>query len=231
MMEAAESRDRHDAATRVGAPCGRSSEKRLLRETGVRPIVMVVANILSHEPLEMPLVEDDHMVKQISPTVADEAFGDPVLPRAAEAGPLWFDAEALDRADDLFIEIHTAIKDEIVWRRVIREGLAQLLCYPNTARMPGNVAAQNAPPVMGDDEEAIEPAEGQRRHGKEVHRRNGFTVIIQGCCPSLCRFRVSRRFADPAQNGSLRNVEAEHLQFTVDTWCTPRPVLGHHAKD
>jgi hypothetical protein len=49
----------------------------------------------------------------------------------------------------------------------------------------GNVAVQNPPPVMGDDEEAIEHAESQRRHGEEVHRGNRFSVVIQESSPTL----------------------------------------------
>jgi hypothetical protein len=38
---------------------------------------------------------------------------------------------------------------------------------------------KNAPPVMRNDEEAVENAEGERRHGEEVHCGNGFAVVAQ----------------------------------------------------
>ena len=96
MMEAAESRDRHDAATRVGAPCGHSSERCLLRKTKMSPVVMVVADIFGHETLEMPLVEPNHVIEQIPAAVAKEALGHTVLPWTAEGGPLRLDAETVD---------------------------------------------------------------------------------------------------------------------------------------
>ena len=53
----------------------------ILRECEVRPIFMVVANILGHQPLEVPLLQDDHVVQQISSTTPDPALRDTVLPR------------------------------------------------------------------------------------------------------------------------------------------------------
>jgi len=39
---------------------------------------------------------------------------------------------------------------------------------------------QNAPTVVADDKEAVEHTEGDRWHGEEVHRRNGFSML-DGC--------------------------------------------------
>jgi hypothetical protein len=49
----------------------------------------------------------------ISGAVADPAFGDAVLPRASEAGPLGQDAEALHNVDDFLIKVCTAIEDQL----------------------------------------------------------------------------------------------------------------------
>lgn len=38
-------------------------------------------------------------------------------------------------------------------------------------------------------------------------------------------------FLHPAQHGALRNLEAKHLQLSVNTRCTPGRVLGDHAED
>ena len=74
--------------------------------------------------------------------------------------------------------------------------------------MPRHIEVQNAPPVVGDDEETVENAEGERWHGEEIHRGNGFTMIAQKSRPSICRLGIPRRFPHPAQYGSLRNVES-----------------------
>jgi len=45
---------------------------------------MVVANILEHQPLEVLLVQDDHVIQQVSSATPDPALSDTVLPWTAE---------------------------------------------------------------------------------------------------------------------------------------------------
>jgi hypothetical protein len=146
----------------------------------------------------MAFIQNDHMVEQIAAAVADPTLGDAVLPRTSEAGPLGLDAEALHRVDHFFIELCAAIKDQIAGRRVVRERLAQLLNDPGAGRVFGHIAVKDAPPIMRNDEEAVENAEGERRHGEEIHRGDGFTMIAQKRRPSfagsgsLGAFRIQR---------------------------------------
>ncbi len=84
---------------------------------------------------------------------------------------------------------------------------------------------------MRDHNEAVEQAKCQRRHGEEVHRRNHLSVVDQECRPPLLSAQVPWFPPHPALHGSLRDVEAEHLQLAMNARRTPRPVLGHHAED
>ena len=97
--------------------------------------------------------------------------------------------------------------------------------------MLGHVEVKNSPPIMRDNEEAVENVEVQRRYGKEVHRSNGLTMVAQKCCPSLCRLRTPRCLPQPAQHASFGNIEAEHLQLAMNSWRTPGRVLGNHAEN
>ena len=117
------------------------------------------------------------------------------------------------------------------WCRVVGKRLAQLLNNPGTARMFRHVPMENALPIMGYHEEAIEHSEGERRHGEEIHRGNGLAMIAQKRRPSFGRLRTPRSFPHPAQHRSLRQVEAQHLQFTMNARSTPGRVLGNHSKD
>ena len=103
----------------------------------------------------MAFVENDDVIEQVSAAVADEAFGNAVLPRAAIAGPLGCDAETLDAADDFVVEVCSSVEDQVLCRRVIGEGFSQLLRDPRARRMPSDAEVQNPPWVMGNDEEAI----------------------------------------------------------------------------
>jgi hypothetical protein len=69
------------------------------------------------------------------------------------------------------------IENEKFGVRFIGKSFAQLLYNPGAGRMACDVEVQNATPIMTDDKEAIQYPERDGRHGEEVHRSDGFTVI------------------------------------------------------
>jgi len=122
------------------------------------------------------------MVKQIAAAAADSALGDTVLPRTLEAGSLGMDAEALHCVDHFFFELRATIGDQVARRQVVGKDLAQLLDDPGAAPMSVHFTVKDTPPIMRDDEEAaVENTKGQRRHGEEIHCRDGFTMVAQAC--------------------------------------------------
>jgi hypothetical protein len=64
-----------------------------------------------------------------------------------------------------------------ICERLQRERLAQLLDDPTARRMLRDVNVQDVPPVMTDDEEAVEYAESNRWHREEIHSRNRFPMV------------------------------------------------------
>ena len=97
--------------------------------------------------------------------------------------------------------------------------------------MASHLTLKNTPPVMRDDEKAVEHSEGQRRDGKEIHRGDGFPMIAKKGRPSPSRLSTPRRSPHPPRHGSLRKIEAKHFQFAVDARCAPRGIFLDHAKD
>jgi len=86
---------------------------------------------------------------------------------------------------------------------------------PGTRWIAGNCQVKNAPPVVCDDEEAVQHSKCQSRYREEVHRSDDFPVVAQKGSPSLCWLRAPGRFAHPTQDRSFRNLEAKHGQFAV----------------
>ncbi len=171
------------------------------------------------------------MVEQVATAVADEALSNAVLPGAFERSANGFHAKDFRRCQDLSTEGGIAVVNQIARRGIVWKRLAQLLTHPGAGWMSRHIEMKNSPPIMRDDKEAIENAEGECRHGEEVHRGDGFAVIAQERRPTLCRIGIPRRLSHPAQHGSLGDVEAEHLEFAVNAWCSPSRVLGDHAED
>ncbi len=90
---------------------------------------------------------------------------------------------------------------------------------------------EDTPPVMTDDEEAVENTKGDRWDREEVHRCDRLAVIPQEGQPALRRLGISWCTLHPPGDGSLRDLEAQHEKFAVDAGSTPGRVLAHHLEN
>src|SRR6266481_2006680 len=97
--------------------------------------------------------------------------------------------------------------------------------------MPSHIAVQDAPAIMGNYEETIQDSKGEAWHSEEIHRSDGFTMILQEDPPTLGWFRLLWCMLHPTGNGSLRNIEAKLEQFTMNARSTPSGILGNHAEN
>ena len=195
------------------------------------PVLVVVADILRDEPLQMALIEGDDVVQQVTPTALHPSFGDSVLPRASERGPHGSDGHRPHCNGNFQAILGVPIKDEKPGSRLIRESLAQLLHDPTAGGMAGDIEVQDAPPAVIDDEKAVEHAEGEGGDSKEVHGRDDFSMIPQKRKPTLGGLRVPRGALHPPGNGSFGNVEAQHQEFTVNAWRAPTGILDDHPEN
>jgi len=50
-------------------------------------ILMVVADVLGHEPFQVSLVQDNYVIEQVSSATTDPTFRDPVLPGTTKGSP------------------------------------------------------------------------------------------------------------------------------------------------
>ena len=91
------------------------------------------------------------------------------------------------------------IQEEKLGRPFVGKGFAQLLHDPSACRMAGHVEMENAPPIVANDKEAIQPTEGDRGHREEVHGRDGFAVIVQKAEPSTSGFWIFGCALHPAR--------------------------------
>ncbi len=85
MMRTAEPGHRNNPATHIGLPNCLATGRCSLCQCKVSPILVVITKVLVHEPLQMPFIENDHMVEQIPAAVANPASSNTVL--AGGSGP------------------------------------------------------------------------------------------------------------------------------------------------
>ena len=78
MVESADARQRDDLAQL--RPFGRTPGRSITVERHVGPVVVVEADIVANEPLQVALAEDDDVIEQVASDRPDEPLGEAVLP-------------------------------------------------------------------------------------------------------------------------------------------------------
>src|SRR5215831_15420334 len=64
-----------------------SAPRRSLAQPKVRAVLVMVGDVLGEQPLQVPLVESNHMVEQLAATASHPTLGDAILPGTFERGP------------------------------------------------------------------------------------------------------------------------------------------------
>jgi len=64
-----------------------SAPRRSLAQPKMRAVLMMVGDVLGKEPLQVPLVESNHIVEQLAAAAPHATLGDTILPGTFERGP------------------------------------------------------------------------------------------------------------------------------------------------
>ena len=166
MVEPADFGPRHDP---TGAGDVDSTPKRrVLVERPVRSRAVVIRDVGSQHPSEMPLVEDDDVVQTLAADRPDDAFDVGILPGGARRGAHGPEPERVDGSTECRIEDRVAVVEEESRVRVVREGPADLLAGLCGGGMPRDVNMQDPAPVVSEDDEDEQDPAGERGHREEV---------------------------------------------------------------
>src|SRR5260370_3970340 len=90
---------------------------------------------------------------------------------------------------------------------------------------------QDLPPVVADDEKAVQNTKRERWDGEEIHCSNGLAMVSEERQPSLHGIWISRSSPDPSRDTPFRDLEAQLLKFAVNARRSPGRILGNHPKD
>ena len=86
-MKAADAREPHHTGSRAGEWLDRASRRRILGESEMCLVDLVLGDEIGEQQPQLPIGQDDELIERLPANGGDEALGDPALPRAAEAGP------------------------------------------------------------------------------------------------------------------------------------------------
>ena len=197
----------------------------------MRAVIVVIANVVEEKSLQMPFVHSNDMIQQLPPTAFDPALRHPVLPWTLERGLDRLNPEGSHGSGNLHSVLPVPVEDQKPRNRAKRKGLPQLLRDSLARRMLGDVAVQDAPPVMSDHEKTVQHAKPDGGNREEVHRGNHFLMVAQKGQPPFTWLAVPRRSFHPAGDRPFRDVEPQHQQFPMDAWRSPSGVFRNHAED
>ena len=174
-MQATDLGDSHDGTERRRLNAPRDGSIPLQREMGTRDVVVV--DVALQDAPGVLFAEDDQVVQAFAPDRADDSLGIGVLPGRLGRGE---DLPDANRPDDPLecIAVGTIPIPQQVARlgAVSGEGLPDLLRGPSRRRMSGDVEVEDAPPVVGENHETEEQAEGGRGDDEEIAGGCGATV-------------------------------------------------------
>ena len=176
MMKSADLRYGHDLAGLRWLDLARA--RCVTIERLVRPRRMVVIQITGKQPLQMRLIEHNHMIEQLAADRADEPFDVGVLPERAWGADNLFDAQVFDSPLERLAVNTVAITHQKPRGRIERECFDDLLRRPLGRRVRRHVEMHSAATVETQHHETVQKPECSRRHDKEIDG-GGFREMVR----------------------------------------------------
>src|SRR5215470_12357174 len=173
----------------------------------MRPVMVVVADVLGQEPFQMPLIQNDHMIQQVSTATSHPALRNTILPRATESGAHGPASHLCRGRHHVIAKLRVTVEQQKSMGRSIGPSFPHLLHDPECVRILCDVEAKYLAPIMPDDEEAVKNTKGKRWHGEEVHGCDRVAVIPQERQPALAWICSSPNSSKPSRDGRFRDAK------------------------
>ena len=158
----------------------------------------------------MPLVDDQKTVEEFAADGADEAFGDRVRPRCAHRRLDDLDVDGGEHGVEGGGELAVAVADQEPEAPVgvveVHEQVARLLGEPCSGRVGGDAEDVYAAGGVLDDEERVEPVQGDRVEVEQVAGQDRLGLGVEELRPG--RPGPSRSGSMPAALRIFHTVEA-----------------------
>ena len=146
VMQPTESRQRDDLARAWRHRRCNSTSGRVLPQSKMSPVFVVIVDVVFQQSSQVPLVQNDHVVEQIPTHTSDPTLGDAVLPGTSKSSSDRLHAILFDGPDDVSRKLRVAVKDQQPVRLVVSPSFAQLQYDPQGVWLKGHIAVQNLPP-------------------------------------------------------------------------------------
>src|SRR6266513_4687588 len=192
----------------------------------MRPVLMVIEQVRRHQPFEVPLIQDDHVIQQVASATSHPTLSNTVLPRTAKGRASWLASHLPYSRNYIGAKLCISVEQQESVRLFVGPRFSQLLRNPKRVGISRHIKVQDLTPVVSDDEKTVQNTERERWDGEEVHRSNGLAMVSEERQPVLDRVWVSRGSPDPSKDTPFREIETQLEQFAVNTRRSPGCILS-----
>src|SRR3990172_8895472 len=189
-MQPAEHRLGDHSAPRRSGGKGGNGTGRSLTKASMRPLAVVVANELIHDSLQMPFVEDKHVIQALPSERPDKPLRNRIGLRRPDGRADFPDPEGADLAAE-FVPINAVpVADQVFRRFPLEAGVDHMLPRPRRRRVAGHPDMDDLSRRVVDQKEHVQRLERQRPHRQKITRPNVLRMPCQELFP--LRGRLTR---------------------------------------
>ena len=184
MVQPADQWDGNDGSLRRRFDRARNGRVPFQRQMRAR--FVVVDSVTRQDSPQVMLTEDDEVVGALSPDGADHPFAVWILPWRSRSCDDFLDSHVPHAmTEERAIDGVAISKQKSRFGTVGRERFDDLLSRPLGRRMRRHVEVNDAPTLVREDHEAIQQAEGGRRHDEEVAGDGAVKMVPEEGAPGL----------------------------------------------
>ena len=196
----------------------------------MRPHRVLVLDVLTRHPPQMPFVDGDDVIEALAPERADHALGDGVGVRCAHRSQNRLDPDPSSTCDEVPAIATVAVSDQERWLLTPGGRLDHLPPDPGRDRVLRDVPVPDAAPAVVDHDEHGARAAGEGLDRAPVSGPDAGRVVAQKRAPRLTR-RSRERLLTVAAHGAGAHVEAKRTQLTNDADGAAPWMLSGAAQD
>ena len=190
--------------------------------------VIVVLDVLTKHPPQMPFVDGDDVIEALAPERPDHPLGDGVGVRRAHRSQNRLDPDPSSACDEVPAIATVAVSDEEPWLLTPGGRLDHLPPDPGHDRVLRDVPVPDAAPAVVDHDEHVERAEGERLDREQIGGPDAGRVVAEKRAPRLTR-RSPERLLTVAAHGAGADLEAKGTQLADDADGAPPWMLSGDA--
>src|SRR5207245_5122772 len=131
---------------------------------------MIILQIAFQDPSQMPFSQHDYMIQAVTPDGSGQPLHQRPLPWTGWSGEDFLDTHASDPLAKVITIVFIPIPEQVTRCRILWKRPHHLLSCPQRGRMLRQVEANDAPPMMGQNDKDKQRSKANGRHREEIDR-------------------------------------------------------------